>query len=156
MRTGDGEPLAERWIEFGRYYESRDPSRFRVPGRAGLAEWFETRIDGSDGLWLVAERSGEIVGFLEADVSPAPDDAQRLLMHEMAAPVLRIHTLFVTATARGGGIGRSLMLTAETWGRQRGAASAAVIAIADGPLAVPFYRDTMSYRENTIGFWKPL
>jgi GNAT superfamily N-acetyltransferase len=156
VRTGDGAELAKRWIEFGRYYASRDATRFRVPADEGLAEWFETRIDGSDGLWLVAERSEAIVAFLEGDVWPAPDDAERLLMKEMAEPVLRVHTLFVTESERGRGVGRSLMAEAEACGRERGAASAAVIAIADSPLAVPFYRDAMSYRENTIGFWKSL
>jgi hypothetical protein len=59
VQPGDGSDLAERWIEFGRYYASRDPTRFRVPGAEGLAQWFDSRIEEeSDYLWLVAERSG--------------------------------------------------------------------------------------------------
>ena len=157
VQPGDGNDLAERWIEFGRYYASRDPIRFRVPGAEGLAQWFDSRIEEeSDYLWLVAERSGVIIAFLEGEVLPALEDADRQLMKEAAEPVLRVHSLFVTEAERGGGVGRSLMQAAETWGKQRGATSAAVIAIADSPSAVPFYINGMRYQHNTIGFWKEL
>jgi GNAT superfamily N-acetyltransferase len=155
VREGDGPALAEGWIEFGQYYASRDPIRFRVPEPSGLAEWFESRIGQDHGLWLVGERSGAIVGFLEGHLLPAPDDADRELMLENAEPSLMVTTLFVTETERHHGVGRLLMEAAEGWGRERGATSAAVIAIADSPLAVPFY-EAMAYRHNTIGFWKTL
>jgi GNAT superfamily N-acetyltransferase len=77
-------------------------------------------------------------------------------MRESAEPVLRVHTLFVTEAERGRGVGRSLMQAAETWGKERGATSAAVIAIADSPSAVPFYVNGMRFGQNTIGFWKEL
>ena len=153
VRPGDGSALADCWVEFGRYYESRDPVRFRVPGTEGLAQWFDARIDEPHDLWLVAERSGSVIGFLEAQVWPAPEDADRQLMKELSEPVLRVDSLFVTEAERGQGVGRSLMQAAENWGREQGATSAAVIAISDSPLAVPFYFG-MDYRENTIGFWK--
>ncbi|HEY6568255.1 MAG TPA: GNAT family N-acetyltransferase [Actinomycetota bacterium] len=155
VRPGDGAALADRWVEFGRYYASRDPARFRVPEVEGLARWFGSRIDEPHDLWLVAERSGVIVGFLEARVWPAPDDASRQLMRELAEPSLHVTTLFVTERERGRGVGRSLMQAAEDWGREHGATSAAVIAIADSPLAVPFYAG-MEYQQNTIGFWKTI
>jgi len=156
VQLGDGSALADRWVEFGRYYASRDPVRFRVPGLEGLARWFDSRITEPHDLWLVAERSGVIVGFLEAQVLPAPDDADRQLMKELSEPVLRVNSLFVTEAERGHGVGRSLMQTAENWGREKGATSAAVIAIADSPPAVPFYLEGLKYQQNTIGFWKAL
>ena len=154
-RRGDGNILAGCWIEFGRYYADRDPIRFHVPDVEGLAEWFDERIDRSHELWLVAERTGAVVAFVEAQVWPA-EDPDRQLMRESAEPVLKVNSLFVTESERGQGIGRSLMAAAEEWGRDRGATSAAVVAIADSPLAVPFYTDGMGYQTNTIGFWKPL
>jgi GNAT superfamily N-acetyltransferase len=155
VRAGDGSALAGAWIEFGHYYASRDPIRFRSPEASGLAEWFESRIDQAHDLWFVAERSGAIVGFLEGQLLPPPDDADRLLMKENAEPSLMVTTLFVTEAERNHGVGRLLMRAAEEWGRERGATSAAVIAIADSPSAVPFY-EAMAYRPNTIGFWKTL
>jgi hypothetical protein len=77
VQPGDGSALAECWIEFGRYYASRDPVRFRVPGAEGLAQWFNSRIDESEDLWLVAERSGGIIAFLEGEVWPASEHADR-------------------------------------------------------------------------------
>jgi len=155
VRPGDGNAVAHSWVEFGQYYASRDPARFRVPEMEGLAEWFNSRIDAAHDLWLVAERAGKIVGFLEARLWPAPDDAARQLMKELSEPSLSVTTLFVTERERGHGVGRSLMQAAEDRGRGSGATSAAVIAIADSPLAVPFYAE-MEYRQNTIGFWKPI
>jgi GNAT superfamily N-acetyltransferase len=95
------------------------------------------------------------VRFLEGQLLPAPDDANRLLMKENAEPSLMVTTLFVTEAERNHRVGRLLMRAAEEWGRERGATSAAVIAIADSPSAVPFY-EAMAYRANTIGFWKTL
>jgi GNAT superfamily N-acetyltransferase len=155
-RRGDGRALAACWIAFGRSYADVDPVRFRIPKADGLAEWFEDRIDRSDGLWLVAERAGRVFAFVEAQVWPGADDPDRELMREAAEPVLRVTSLFVAESERGRGVGRSLMEAAEAWGRTNGATSAAVVAIADSATAVPFYRDGMGYRPNTIGFWKEL
>ena len=77
-------------------------------------------------------------------------------MKETAEPVLKVSSIFVAESERGRGVGRSLMEAAEAWGRTRGATSAAVVAIADSPSAVPFYSGGMGYRPNTLGFWKEL
>ena len=141
VRRGDGDALARCWTEFGRYYADRDPVRFRVPALEGLAEWFENRIDQPHGLWLIAERSGRVIAFVEAEVWPGADDAGYQLMRETAEPVLKVNTLFVVEPERGRGVGRSLMEAAEEWGRERGATSAAVIAIADSPSASRMARE---------------
>jgi GNAT superfamily N-acetyltransferase len=155
-RRGDGNALAGPWIEFGRYYADRDPVRFRVPAAEGLAEWFEGRIEQVHALWLVAERSGTVIAFVEAQVWPGADDADYQLMREVAEPVLKVNSLFVDKAECGRGIGKALMEAAEAWGKERGATSAAVVAIADSPSAVPFYVNGMGYESNTIGFWKLL
>lgn len=158
-RVADGDSLADAWRAFGRYYADIDPDQFRVPDSEGLPAWFESRLGedrGDDTLWLVAERARRVIGFVQAQIWPPAEDADRQLMREMAEPILKVDTIMVLEDERGTGVGTALMSAAETWGRERGATRAVVISYANSPSSVPFYEERMGYERHTIGFLKSL
>ena len=64
--------------------------------------------------------------------------------------------VMVTEHDRRMGLGKALMHAVEEWGRQRGTSQAILFSYAHSPSSVPYYRDGMAYRANTIGFRKPL
>jgi len=72
-----------------------------------------------------------------------------------ALTTLKVASLFVAPTARRHGFGVALTTEAETWGRSRGAERAIVVAMTDGPTAVPFYR-SQGFHPLSTGLWKPL
>src|ERR1700704_4122904 len=43
FQPGDGDGLAQVWLDTGHYYADLAPERFQVPEAAGLAEWMEER-----------------------------------------------------------------------------------------------------------------
>lgn len=151
--------LAHAWKEFGRYYAEIDATEFRVPDDEGLPEWFESRLradEGEDASWLVADRGGDVMGFLQAEIWRPPEDADRQLMREVAEPILKVNSLMVLEEERGAGVGTALMKAAETWAKERGATRAIVIASLSSPAVVGFYENRMKYDRKTVGFSKAL
>jgi GNAT superfamily N-acetyltransferase len=159
VRQQDAVPLAELWIEFGRYYAELDPIQFQVPADDSLVDWFEGRLsepDGADALWLLAEHGQRVVGAIQARIWRPSEDAERQIVREVGHVVLKIDSIVVTESERRGGIGRALMDAVEHWGRERGASEAVVISYAFSPTSVPFYEKGVGYDRKTIGFWKSL
>jgi GNAT superfamily N-acetyltransferase len=155
----DAASLATAWREFAEYYVDIDPAQFQIPKEAGVAAWIRARIEreqGGNAIWLIAERNGRMVGYVQAQVSQPSDDADRQIMREVTEIVLKVDSLFVTAGERRLGVGAALMDAAEEWGRSKGASQAVVISYAYSPSSVPFYEERMRYQRKTIGFWKPL
>ena len=97
-----------------------------------------------------------MVGFVQAQIWPPAEDADRHLMREVSEPILKVDSIMVMADERGAGIGTALMSAAETWGRERGATRAVVISYANSPSSIPFYEERMGYERHTVGFLKPL
>jgi GNAT superfamily N-acetyltransferase len=158
-RVSDAGDLAEAWQEFGRYYVEIDQDRFRLPQADGLSDWFESRLSearGDDSLWLVAEKDGRVVGFVQAQIWPPAEDADRQLMRETAEPILKVDSIMVVERERRTGVGTALMRAAERWGRERGATRAVVISFANSPSSIPFYGERMGYTLHTVGYLKPL
>jgi GNAT superfamily N-acetyltransferase len=154
-RVGDADSLAEAWREFGHYYADIDSDQFRVPDAEGLPAWFESRLEeerGDDTLWLVAERARQVIGFVQAQIWPPAEDADRHLMREMGEPILKVDSIMVLEDERGAGVGTALMSAVERWGHDRGATRAVVISYANSPSSVPFYENRMRYERHTVGF----
>lgn len=63
--------------------------------------------------FLACDSSGAPTGFLELGVRPYAEGC-------VSSPVPHVEGWFVVATARGRGIGRSLMSAAEIWARGHG------------------------------------
>jgi GNAT superfamily N-acetyltransferase len=157
--SGDAEALANLWIEFGGYYEEIDPPQFRTPDEEGLSTWLRTRVEEgrtNEAIWLVAEREGDLVGSIRAQIWPPSEHANRELIRDEGEFVLRVDALVVTEDERRKGIGKALMDAVERWAKERGATVAFVVSYAHSPTSVPFYEDGMGYARKTIGFWKRL
>ncbi|HEV8563308.1 MAG TPA: GNAT family N-acetyltransferase [Actinomycetota bacterium] len=158
-RAKDSAILADAWREFGRYYAEIDAAEFRVPDDEGLAEWFASRLteaEHDDASWLVAERDGMVIGFVQAQIWRPAEDAERQLLREVAEPILKVDSLMVLEDERGAGVATTLMRAVEDWGIERGATRSVVIAALSGSAAVGFYENRMRYERKTIGFSKRL
>ena len=94
-----------------------DPDRFMEPS-AGVAEgyaWFLGReLEDSDVVVLVAERAGQVVGYVYAGLEPES-------WKELRPPAGFIHDLVVEAGARRQGVATRLLEEAAAWLENRGA-----------------------------------
>jgi GNAT superfamily N-acetyltransferase len=77
-------------------------------------------------------------------------------VREVGETVVKVDAVMVTEQDRRMGLGKALMHAVEEWGGQGGTPQAVLIPYAHSPSSMPFYRDGMAYRANTIGFRKPL
>ena len=161
-RIGDGEDMAQCWLDMWRYYALLNPELFRIPQEEELAEWFESgfaarvRDANADGHRLVAEVNGRVVGFLGASVAKPWQDDHREVMRELSHTRLTIYVLAVSEAYRRQGIGTQLMATAEEWARGRGAVLATTDTYVGSHLSVPFYRNRMRYNIQSLQFRKRL
>lgn len=158
-RAGDGRGCAEAWSDAGRYLQSIDPSVGQVPEQAGLAEHFETacaspRPPGE--LWLVAERNGEVAGFVQGFLAAPSQDAGLQIQRDLASARLVIEALAVVEGERRADVGTELMKAIEDLGRARGAVVATLDTNVRSYLSVPFYEERMGYQRQAVIFRKYL
>ena len=93
-----------------------DPRRFMAGGddaEDGYAWFLGTQLDRPDSLVLVAEDSGEVVGYLYAGIEPRN-------WKELRDEAGFIHDILVDEKSRGAGTARLLMDAALIWFRERG------------------------------------
>lgn len=93
-----------------------DPQRFIAPGahpEAGYAAFLSTQLDDPDVLVAVAERDGELVGYVYAGIEPHS-------WKELRDRAGFIHDVYVEADARGAGVATALMRAALEWLTSRG------------------------------------
>jgi GNAT superfamily N-acetyltransferase len=155
----DAQALADAWIAFGRYYADLDPAHFRVPDQDGITEWVRGEIARErdpDFLWLVAERDGRFLGYVQAVITRPAEDADRQLVVDVGESVLHVNAVLVLEGERRRGVGTALMTAAEDWGRAGGATRSYLNTYATSPSSMPFYAERMRYLAKMTGFWKPL
>ena len=95
---------------------------------------------------IVAERSGRVVGVAAVHLAP--------LLHT-SGDLGRITALVVAQELRGQGIGRRLVLEAESWVRSRGCSRMEVTSGDHRPDAHRFY-EACGYRCDERRFLKPM
>ncbi|MBS0213567.1 MAG: GNAT family N-acetyltransferase [Proteobacteria bacterium] len=100
----------------------------------------------SDQSLLVAERKGQVCGLLALDA---------MYYLPLGARTCRITALAVAADHQGQGIGRELLLAAESWARQAGARRIEATSAAHRDHAHAFYR-ACGYSEGALRFVKHL
>jgi lactoylglutathione lyase len=135
----DADGIARTYIESAEYHASLDPERYSVPAfEAILARYREGRQDPRDasgeGITLVAECSGEIVGFIDAGLETSPDVMHREMFYCNVAEIA------VRRQYQNQGIGERLLRAAEEWGRRQGAQLASLEYHAANTRAGLFYQ----------------
>ena len=141
----DADGIALVFIESAVHHARLDPDRYTVPAIASISARYRTgQHDGTHqsaaNVTLVAELSGDIVGFVDARLDRSPDPMHRNLLY------CHIGEIAVSAQYRGRGIGGRLLRAAEDWGRRNGAEFAYLEYHVDNPRAGEFYQRRMGYR----------
>jgi ribosomal protein S18 acetylase RimI-like enzyme len=102
----------------------------QVRSRRLLQEWLRDK----QGLLLICERKGDIVGCLRASL----ERALAVKPGAQPPPYLKVHELVVARRARNSGIGSALMSEAEAWARRKRARSVRMDVLARNHEAVSF------------------
>ena len=92
-----------------------DRERFMAPGaqaEEGYGWFLGSQIDDEEALVLVAERDGEVVGYLYAGIEPRN-------WKELRERAGFVHDVLVHAESRGSGIAEALMEEAFAWMREQ-------------------------------------
>ena len=100
-----------------RLHHAFDPDRFFAPGahpEEGYARFLASQLDREDDVVFVAERAGEIVGYVFAGVEPRS-------WKELRDTAGFVHDVLVVEDARGAGVGERLIEAAAEWLLARGA-----------------------------------
>jgi GNAT superfamily N-acetyltransferase len=119
-------------------------------GQAAVREALE-RI-GPDGLFLVTEIDGEIVGFVAAVVSDTTPEQE---LEVVPGRWGRVTELFVREGFRGCGLGSALMNRAEMFCREQGCETVRVEVFAPNQQAHRFYQ-RLGYADRDIDLIKTL
>ena len=93
-----------------------DPQRFIAPGadpEAGYAAFLSTQLDEPDALVAIAERDGDVVGYVYAGIEPNS-------WKELRDRAGFIHDVYVEEGARGAGVASALIRAALEWLTDRG------------------------------------
>jgi GNAT superfamily N-acetyltransferase len=158
-RPGDGADLARCWIDMGNHYAALDPDAFEAPAADGLAGWFEELLRqprAGDGVWLVAEVDGRVVGTVDAHLERPVEDAARQILRDLARLRVTVDALGVEEAYRRQGVGTRLMRAVEAWGRDQGAARIVLTTFVASPTSMPFYQRRMGYQQRSVVFGKDL
>jgi GNAT superfamily N-acetyltransferase len=148
--TADYSALRACFVELQTWEQSLEPG-LPAPEEAAdpyLAEVFRNCAENSGRIFL-AEADGAVVGFIcvLAKVLPSADDG--------IAPYAYISDLVVRAAHRGRGIGRELMMRAESFAREFGAKQLKVGVLVRNEATHAFYR-AGGFRDYTVQLVKLL
>jgi len=151
----DADGIAGTFLESAEYHARLDPERYSLPAVETIsARYREGRQHPPDArgevITLVAELSGEIVGFIDARLEQSPDPMHREMIYCHLAEIA------VRSRHRNQGIGVLLLRAAEDWGRQQGAEFASLEYHAANAPASLFYQRRMGYWVASITVIKRL
>lgn len=98
-----------------RQHHAADPRRFILTERpeVGYGRFLVSQLDDPETLVLVAERSGEIVGYLFSSIEPVS-------WRDLRGPCGFVHDVYVDEGARREGVGRELVRAAVEWIHAKG------------------------------------
>ncbi len=125
----DSEKLQALFQENDRHFARLLPGDYRAVPVARSRRLIQDWISDRNGLVLVCERAGELVGCLRASLETPAGKAHRTLM---------VHDLIVARRMRNSGIGSTLMSDAESWARRRRARRVQLEVLARNHEAVSF------------------
>ena len=98
-----------------RQHHASDPRRFLQTDRPeeGYGRFLVSQLANPNSLVLVAEREGEVVGYVFADIEPTS-------WRDLRGPCGFIHDVYVDASARRAGTGQALLRAAIEWVHSKG------------------------------------
>jgi ribosomal protein S18 acetylase RimI-like enzyme len=98
-----------------RQHHDADPRRFIQVEHpeAGYGRFLVSQLTNPESVVFVAERSGEVVGYVWADV-------EGISWKDLRGPCGFVHDIYVDEAARRQGAGRQLLHAAVEWIRSRG------------------------------------
>ena len=145
----DADGITRTFLESAEYHARLDSERYSVPAAETIsARYREGRQHPphtvGQVMTLVAELSGEIVGFVDARLERSLDAMHREMIYCYIADVA------VSDGYRNQGIGGRLLRAAEDWGRGQGAEFASLEYHAANTRAGSFYQERMGYRVASI------
>jgi GNAT superfamily N-acetyltransferase len=145
----DADGIARTFLESAAYHANLDPERYSPPTLETItARYRDGRQHPPDALpnciTLIAELSGEVVGFIDARLEQSPDPMHRDIIY------CEIAEFAVSDGHKRQGIGAQLLGAAEDWGRSRGAEFACLEFHTANLRASSFYQHRMGYRPAAI------
>jgi ribosomal protein S18 acetylase RimI-like enzyme len=143
----DADGIARTFLESAEYHARLDPERYAAPAMEAIAARYREgrqHPPGGEAITLVAELTGEIVGFIDARLERSLDAMHR----EMT--FCHIAELAVSDRRRRQGIGGQMLRAAEGWGRRAGAEFASLEYHAANTRAGSFYQQRMGYHPASI------
>ncbi|MEU9662937.1 GNAT family N-acetyltransferase [Streptomyces chartreusis] len=156
-RAGDERGIAVAWVDSGRYYAALYPDLFQIPS-GDVAATFERILATPvcpEQCRLVAEASGEVVGYVAATLHAAAGPPEGQFDLDRTRSSVWVDALMVRASDHRRGVGSTLMEAVEDWAKSRGAATIELDTFARSPLSVPFY-ERLGYQRHAIVFRKRL
>lgn len=134
----DAEGIVAIYMQSADYHAALDPERYWIPdAKTILARYRDGQQHSSLGsakaTTLVAELSGEIVGFVDARLTSSPDPMHRDMIY------CHLVEIAISRPRQGHGIGTRLLRAAENWGRLQGATLASLEYLATNKAAKAFY-----------------
>jgi GNAT superfamily N-acetyltransferase len=144
----DAGGIARTFLESAEHHASLDSELYFVPEAETIAARYKEgrqhpAEERAENITLVAELSGEIVGFIDARLYQQMDAMHRQIVYCLVSEIA------VRRQHQNRGIGRQLLRAAEDWGREQGAEFAALEYHAANTSAGAFYQH-MHYRLASI------
>lgn len=151
----DADGIARTYLESAEHHAQLDPERYSVPAAEAIpAHYREGRQHppgaNATAITLVADLSGEIVGFIDARLEQSPDAMHREMTY------CHVEEIAVGGRYRNQGVGGRLLKAAEDWGRRQGATFASLDYHAANTHAAEFYQRRMGYRVAAVTVIKRL
>src|SRR6476661_7871107 len=144
----DADGITRTFLESAEHHASLDSELYFIPAVETIAARYREgqqhpAEERPESITLVAELSGDIVGFLDARLYQPTDAMHRQMIYCL------ISEIAVRRQHQNHGIGGQLLRAAEDWGRRQGAEFAALEYHAANTRAGAFYRQ-MHYRLASI------
>jgi GNAT superfamily N-acetyltransferase len=144
----DADGITRAYLESAAHHARIDPERYLVPSAETIAaryrEGRQLPEEQDQGITLVAELDGEIVGFVDVRLDRSPDPMHREMTY------CHVVEIAVRASHQSQGIGGRLLQAAEDWGRVLGAEFASLEYLAANTHAGDFYQRRMGYHPASI------
>lgn len=143
-RKSDEPALGRYGAALMRQHHAADPRRFITSEHpeSGYGRFLVSQLGQPDRLVMVAERSGEVMGYVFASVEPTS-------WRDLRGPCAFIHDVYVDDRARHQGMGRDLLRAAIAWARARGMTQVVLYSKSGNDVAQRVF-NRMGFRDTMV------